>query len=406
MLSANILMATAAVIWLSYEFYRLLWQPDVIGSCQIHPGAIDLKIFHQQVHQWASGKPISGGVYPPASNIILWPLLGWADIRFATWLWAATSVASLTWIVHIVIKESRAETTAERLFISLIPLSIYATGATIGNGQLGLHVLPMIIAGIRLMNIKPPRWGRDLFASALILASLVKPHFSAPFFWIVLFVTGRLRPALWVLGGYALLTVFAVWLHMIWSGQAISDFFMNSLVREFVQPLKIAAAVSAKAGESNLAIWADNIGLGKWTVYISSALLLLLGAWVFFHRNVDLWLILGVTAIVARFWTYHRWYDDLLILLPMIALFRLTKILSVAYEKTIAGLLLAVTLCLMIAPGGLYLLPYPWNMIWVRIQTGVWTIGLFFFLFLAWQEKRGSVFVSSSTTGQHASGAS
>jgi hypothetical protein len=40
---------------------------------------------------------------------------------------------------------------------------------------------------------------------------------------------------------------------------------------------------------------------------------------------VILWLLLGVTALVARFWTYHRWYDDLLILLPMIALFRIAQ---------------------------------------------------------------------------------
>jgi hypothetical protein len=39
----------------------------------------------------------------------------------------------------------------------------------------------------------------------------------------------------------------------------------------------------------------------------------------------DLWLLLGVTAIVARLWTYHRRYDDLLLLLPMITLFRITK---------------------------------------------------------------------------------
>ena len=59
----------------------------------------------------------------------------------------------------------------------------------------------------------------------------------------------------------------------------------------------------------------------KWQTPASLLVLFLLGCWTLRHRAGDVGLIFGVTAIVARFWTYHRVYDDLLILLPMVALF-------------------------------------------------------------------------------------
>jgi len=54
-------------------------------------------------------------------------------------------------------------------------------------------------------------------------------------------------------------------------------------------------------------------------------LLALLGAavWVHRYRRSDVWNLMGAMAIVARMGWYHRVYDDLLILLPVIALLRI-----------------------------------------------------------------------------------
>ena len=48
-----------------------------------------------------------------------------------------------------------------------------------------------------------------------------------------------------------------------------------------------------------------------------------LGVWLYRHRRVDLWLQLGVIAVVARLWAYHRLYDDVLVVLALVALFRI-----------------------------------------------------------------------------------
>jgi len=111
--------------------------------------------------------------------------------------------------------------------------------------------------------------------------------------------------------------------------------------------------------------------------------------WIYRHRQKDIWLLLGVTALVTRFWTYHRWYDDLLILLPMIALFRVTKQAPGTKDGITASVILAITLLFMLAPGGLYLFPPPWNMLYVVGQIIVWFVGLTFLLNLT-QRKRSA----------------
>ena len=87
-------MAIAALVWLAYQFWRLL-----LGDAPIWPtspsGAIDLKLMHQLVHEWFAGRRVYGelktAVYPPATYVLLWPLVGWLDVGPARWLWGLTS---------------------------------------------------------------------------------------------------------------------------------------------------------------------------------------------------------------------------------------------------------------------------------------------------------------------------
>jgi hypothetical protein len=314
------LMAFSALIWLVYEFYRLLWQPSHIGNYQVHPGAIDLKLRHVEVDRWFAGTTIYGelktATYPPASYVILWPLLGWLDVTSATFFWAFTTIAALVWLIYLIVLESGANTALERIFVTLMPLSMYATGATVGNGQVLVHILPVLTAGLLLLQQDQSGWLTDLLAATLILLALVKPNVSVPFFWIVLFIPGRLRPALLLMCGYVAVTLFAA---------SFQEPGVLSLIRDWITH---AAEVSERASGwsyGNLHSWLGALGLEAWNIPASLLLLLTLGVWIYCHRHNDLWLLLGVTALVARFWTYHGWYDDLIILLPMMALFRMAE---------------------------------------------------------------------------------
>jgi hypothetical protein len=155
MRAAIVIMAIAALVWLGYQFWRLLW-----GSAPIWPtsptGAVDLKLLHRLVHEWFAGRPVyrelASAVHPPATYLLLWPLMGWLDVTPARWLWAITTVVALAALIHV----------------------------------------------------------KDLLACGLILATLVKPSISVPFLWLVLFVPGSPGPFSLVALGYGALTVIAV----------------------------------------------------------------------------------------------------------------------------------------------------------------------------------------------------
>ena len=349
----------------------MIWEPSHLGPLEIAPGAIDLKQRYNGVHNLFAGVP-ELGVYPPASYVILWPLLGWLEIRPAVLMWAATTVFLIGWLVVIVVKESGAKAPLDRLFVGFVPLSMYATGATIGNGQLVVHILPVLISGILLLRHQESAWGNDILAACLILASLVKPAISAPFFWIILFVPRRLRPALLVSLGYVLLTLFAA---------AFQEEGIFSLIRNWLSQGSSLAITSGK-GHANIHIGLAALDLKDWILPASLFLLALLGVWTFYHRHVDIWYLMGVAAIFARFWVYHRWYDDLLILLPMVSLLRVAKRGPCDDGSDVAaGVLFGVCMLFMLAPGGYYLLPEPWKQIYVNFQIIVWIMVLLFLIY-------------------------
>ena len=373
------LMAIAALFWLGYQVWRLLGDPSPMG-------AIDLKQRYGEVQFWFNGKPVYGIVktatYPPATYALLWPFLGWLTITQTRWLWAATTMLALGWLIRLFLKESFAKTNLERIFVALIPLSIYGTGATIGNGQLMVHLLPCLVAALLLFARGKGLWRYDLLASCFLIFALAKPSVSAAFFWIVLFYRHRLRPALLVVCGYVGLTLLA---------GAFQELNLFELIHRWIICSREALAFSAvKFSNSNLHSWSAYFGLEEWYPVGSLLILIALGVWTYFYRKADLWLLIGVTALVARFYTYHGWYDDVLVTLPVITLFRIAKSGKLKEKYNLAaGLLLSMTLLFLVAPGGLYLFPSPWNLLYVQAQTFIWMTVLIFLLFYARQEKKG-----------------
>jgi len=376
------LMAIAAVVWLGYETWRLVVQPEYLAGFRVHPGAIDLKQRFVEVNTWFSGLPVYGHIltatYPPASYAMLWPFLGWLSEEAAVWLWLLTTALALALLASLIIKESGADTVHERLFIALIPASMYATGATIGNGQLMVHVLPALLAGLLLLERKDASWPNDLLATLLLLFALVKPNAAAPFFWIVVFVPRRLRPITLVTTAYVLLTILAV---------SFQETGLLTTLRDWSsQSLGVSEWASVDLSHGNVHSWLAAYGMERWNFPVSMALLLLLGTWTYWHRDADLWVLIGVAGIVARLWTYHGWYDDLLILPAMISLFRSVK----KDHDLLAFGLLGITLAVMTAPGMQYLLPPPYKDVGLGFQVLVWFALLAFLLHRAWRDKKAT----------------
>ena len=367
--------------------------------------AIDLQDRYVEVHRWFAGVPVyssmSAPTYPPASYATLWPLLGWMPLEAARWFWAVTTVAALAWMTWLVLRESGATGAWPSAAAALLLLAMNQTGVTIGNGQLILHVLPPLVAGLLLIHNGRGSLLEDLVASACVIFAMVKPTLAAPFLWLVLFAPAsgadhrmwpwRLRPALLVAAGYTVLTFFA------------ASFQDGSVLQQLREWINVAQIVSARGGDyANLSAWLNDAGLARLVPAVSLVVFVALGLWLYRYRHVDLWVRLGVVAIVTRFLAYHRLYDDVLIVVAFVALFRIVTSVAantnpvvepslpvaserVARDRTVAAALIATSMFFMLLPARMGTAPAPWHQIFNVSHTVTW-LGVL--VFLGWHAAR------------------
>jgi len=260
-----------------------------------------------------------------------------------------------------------------------------AAHVTVGIGQLGLFIVPLLITGITVIhNNKKGIIARDIAGSLLFIVALVKPTISAPFFWIVLF-SGRVQPAIFVITGYLALYIFSA---------SFQEAGLVELTKSWLD-LGSSLAADSHKGSLNISYYATysqdiNDIFPHVNISISLILLMLLGMWIYYYRRIDLWTLLGVTGIFARVWTYHHTYDDVVILLTMIALFRIAKdgIYS-EIAKLIASTLLFATVIINFFPS--YVLRVwqaPWPFIYIVIHIAVWAGLLVFLLLIAHMQNK------------------
>jgi hypothetical protein len=93
---------------------------------------------------------------------------------------------------------------------------------------------------------------------------------------------------------------------------------------------------------------------------------------LFLARDADPWVKLGVAAVVARFWTFHYRYDDMLLFVPLASLIRLVsrRAPGAAMDRGPAWVLALLAATLLI-PARLFFPPFPWRAI-EAMQTLVW----------------------------------
>ena len=384
--TAIVVMGLLAAVKLADEMMRLVWRPGFAA-------AVDLRFRYNELHAWFAGLPVYRDVviaaYPPATYVLLWPLLGWLTLPAARWLWAATTVLALAWMTRIVVRESGATGAWQRAFAALMLVAMNQTGVAVGNGQLILHVLPPLVAAVLLFHRGGGSWPEDLVASVGVIFALIKITITVPFLWLVLFTPARnesgkrwpwrLRPASLVAAGYVALTLI---------GASFQDGSLWLQLREWMH---VARTVAEVGGDyANVHGWLRGVGLERLMLPATAALFGALGLWLFANRGADLWLRLGVVALVARFWTYHRLYDDVLVILAFVATLRVALAVgedagrSTRRTRTAAAGLLGISMLVMLLPARLETAPHPWRLIFTNTHTVTWLAMLGF---LAWRAR-------------------
>lgn len=402
-------MAALTTGWLSYEFWRLLWQPVAEN------GAVDLLYRYAEVTGFVAGVPVywemSDAVYPPASYLMMWPLIGWLPAIAVRPVWALTTVVCLGILIAQIFHIVQPKRLSQKVFLGLLPLCMYATGAAIGNGQIVIHLLPCLLGSLILLrqvvlNKRKQNGLNNILIALLMLLALVKPNVAAPFFWILIF-RAPLSAAISVLG-YGGLTVlstyfqpefdgpihlFKAWLNMGMAGV----YYGATPYVEYEGGGSISSSVTAHsvAGFLNFE-QLDFVEFSGWNQTVSLCALIALGIWTYYNRARDIWVLASVAAIVSKYWTYHGWYDDLILIVPMLTLFQFANWGKGAHpqigkHRKTARILFIAMFLVMLAPGGAYLFPQPGRSLYLVLQTLTIACVLFFMVFRTPKEQNASL---------------
>jgi hypothetical protein len=149
-------LAVTGYLRLRYAFYLLV----------VLEAGYDLKARIAEAQHWFSGLRIYGVMeyaeYPPASYVMLWPLVGWTTRTAASWLWGALLAASIAALAWLCVRESGASTWQQRIFMAMLPLPLYATQMTAWFGQLSVQVTALLLTGLLLLYRRRASWAGDV----------------------------------------------------------------------------------------------------------------------------------------------------------------------------------------------------------------------------------------------------
>lgn len=404
--AAIAVLSLAILTRLPYEFHRLLVSDSELG-------AIDLIQRYEEIRAWFSGNPVYGfldsAVYPPASYLIMWPFMGYESWTVTRWIWAISSIALLIFLIQRLLSAQSISTPLNKLFWSLFICAHYATGITIGNGQLTIHIMAVLMAALAFLTSRQQSWPTYLWVGLFAALSLIKPTVTLPFMWLVLFIPRTIYPALFTGVIYGLMAIVAstfqegglFQLHLTWFSQGVSGAVWSSTVSsdEGVSDLlgsnilgqgvsNFSNLLGGDVGYADIHSILGAFGMGQWAMPSSLTILFLTGIWMYFYRHCSVWSLMGVAAIISRIWTYHRVYDDMLIIFAIFAVIAIIRQESYSAYPSTGKVLLVLLVVASLVPSSLRLLPFPLNLGFTMGQFLVWIATLLYLLISAHLERQ------------------
>jgi hypothetical protein len=294
--------------WVEQQyFYQGINPYDVSIQALNHEDPVISSRAKEQVISSLGHPPTLG--YPPWAHVIQVPLIppatpfSTARILFAAANLAAMALtAGLLWTASTQFGLSRAQAFASTAGC----LSVASLSTTLGNGQYGILVNAMILLGIHQLSRN-----RQLAAAVAISLALLKPTNSGPFFFL-LARRCRLRALI------ACLAITALFSIVFWVTTGVHP------LRALVQMVTYTAeSMGARAPwNQTLLSWVISLGVPTPAATAILGLVgLLLSALIGFRAQSRSWLVQAAAfGVIARLWTKHFSYDNLLIIFLLFAL--------------------------------------------------------------------------------------
>ncbi len=331
-----------------YDVYYYSFNKGAKPWSEVRDGGVDSSI----------GYPDDGG-YPPWAFLSGWLFL-WPSWPAALSYYALISLAAVAviggWAASLAPTHTGA---AGKILMFAAACALSAYGTTLQVGQYGTIVAAFIAASLWVLSRQRGRMG-DALAGVLLGVAMLKPTIAGPFF-LVLLVKRR-----WVAAAACLLYVAAA-AGLIWAWTATNPVEMCLQMT--------ASAADYVADSQGLVGPLLSLGLSPKVVTPVLAAGVLLPAvimlWAFRRRNLPI--LFAVAAVAARFWSYHKGYDNgmmVFLLAPLLAAW-----LSAPRSALVGAGALLVGASLWLPAGLTHFTPF------LAAQLMVWPVGLGVLLF-------------------------
>jgi hypothetical protein len=245
-------------------------------------------------------------VYPPwaypTELLFHWPTDWKVQAFYYAWVMAAGLTVVFAWTRREVITGPSGMSMAVPL--AAIAVTSWASAIVVGNNP--LVVVPLLIGCYLLLGR-----GEEVLAGAVLGGALLKPTLTGPFV-LILFLRGRWR-ALASTTAYLILASLLTWYLTATNPlEMLTQMFAASKqwVGEGFGPVQYMIRSGMPAQSANVVTGTAVIAMGAcalWTV-----------------RNASLLAQFAVAAIIARFWSYHLYYDDAVMVFALVAFARET----------------------------------------------------------------------------------
>jgi hypothetical protein len=253
-------------------------------------------------------EPISSVGYPPSIGYPPWAFLTDmllvypGDFRITQYFFAAVNVAALGLILAWAFSVARPYGASAGLFLSASVLAIFGNASTLRLGQYGI-ICNALLVGMLLAEERQKQVPTGL-AFAL---SALKPNFSALYF--VILVVRQRKIAIAIAALYTIIASLLVGylVHVSPIEMTLQMLRQSSAVVEGgVGPVNVLLDYQFPVSAVSIVFGLSGLVAG----------LLLITHW----RNTSTLTLFSIAAVIGRLAFYHRQYDNVMLLFPLVAL--------------------------------------------------------------------------------------
>jgi hypothetical protein len=247
------------------------------------------------------GRAHAGG-YPPWSMAVgLLAVPPFAE-HVVRWYFACLNAVALAFVAHRAYGMGRAFGTPAARLLAASVLAVASNVITLRHGQYGILTNALLTLMLGALAAKRPAMG----GAWLALASL-KPQTAGPFAFAFL---RRGDPIGW-------LVAFA---HVVATTAFFSLWLDRSPVRLVSQVFGQAAEWEGGDGGILRLLLEAHVPRGPAVLALMAVSMILAGALAFRYRYHSLLVRAAMLSVAGRLWTYHRRYDDLMLVFLLLAL--------------------------------------------------------------------------------------